>query len=1383
MERQFGGLALARRPHPFGSSTVRRRSGTVCPPSGGLAPCPPPSLPASARPLVVSPDEDLLDDLLRLLAAAGAEPELAAGGPALRRAHRDAPLVLVGADALAAARSGPLPRRPGVVVVAARRAARRRVGGGRRARRRARGGAARRRGLAAGPRRPRRSARRSSAAGCVAVGGSCGGCRAPARWPTALALAAAPGVRPRRRRRRGAAGSTCCWAPSGPRACAGPSSPGSAAGSPAMRCWPRCPRSAACTCSPPRGAAPGPVPDEALTAVVEAARSVGLPGRGRPAPAGAGRGAAAVLADADLAVLVVPGAAAGGHRGAAARGRARARRGRRRSWSSGRCPAACPGTRSPTSSAGRCSAELPHDRSAVPRGERGEPPAVSPRSPARGGSPAGSSPSCRRRRAAGGERARRCWTGCAPGWRWSRAPPTPGGVAALVREESRRAARGRRRAARRPRRGRRARRGRSAGAAAARARASPTCWSTAPTRCGSTAAPGLELGGGALRRRRRRPPARRPAGRRGRPAAGRRRALGRRRPARRHPPARRAAAGVGQRAPACRCGCCAGARTASTTCAALGTLPGESAALLRALVAARLAFLVTGGTGSGKTTLLSALLGVVGPGRPDRARARTPPSCARRTRTSSACSPARPTSRASAQVTLRDLVRQALRMRPDRLVVGEVRGAEVGDLLAALNTGHDGGCGTLHANRPAEVPARLEALGVAGRPRPRRGAQPGGRGPAVVVHLRRTPAGRRVDEIGVLRRSGTSSSWSRAGAPTAARARPRTGCAHCSTGRRPGDRRPARCGAALLLWPDRRAARRSRLRARCSRGAAGRAGPVRGGPRSRRSPAAARPRSAAARQHAAGRRCSPRGSPRRRRAVLGRGAGGHRAVRAGSRSSRTGSARWPPTCAAAGRSTPRPPPRCRLRGRASAAGRWPARVPGPRGRPPAAGADDGLADALGRIAAAVRLSTRTGCSLAACASAVEDDLRARRRHRAELRAATAGPGPARCCSPACRCSGWPWAAGSAPIRGGSSPTTGTGQVLLVAGRGARGRRARLVAPPGRAGAPVTRRRRWLPLLARWRGAAALVAAARTVARPPGAGARGRRRRRPDGRARGLRAGGRRGCSPGRPALAAGLLLGGRGRAGRRRASSRSAGSGCCARPARRRRRRSGRRCVRDLPGACDLLGVCLAAGRARGRGARGGRGGRPGPAGRAAARRRGPLPAGRGAAPRLGRRAARAGRRWAGSWSARGSPGPPSSGAADARRRQPRRRPGRRPRPRSGGPGSGCWRRWGLLPPGVPVPRGRAAGARHRRRRLRLTAPSTAARALHRSRRRPGPAARPAGGSGHGPGRRAPTEEAPCPTRLTRRTTTTAAAGDRPPRAERVWPGAGRPSARRARPA
>lgn len=66
------------------------------------------------------------------------------------------------------------------------------------------------------------------------------------------------------------------------------------------------------------------------------------------------------------------------------------------------------------------------------------------------------------------------------------------------------------------------------------------------------------------------------------------------------------------------------------------------------------------------------------------------------------------------EVPVRQLVRQALRMRPDRIVVGEVRGAEVVDLLAALNTGHDGGAGTVHANSPGEVPARLEALGALG---------------------------------------------------------------------------------------------------------------------------------------------------------------------------------------------------------------------------------------------------------------------------------------------------------------------------------------------------------------------------------------------------------------------------------------------------------------------------------------------------------------------------------------------------------------------------------------------------------------------------------------------------------------------------------------------
>jgi pilus assembly protein CpaF len=187
--------------------------------------------------------------------------------------------------------------------------------------------------------------------------------------------------------------------------------------------------------------------------------------------------------------------------------------------------------------------------------------------------------------------------------------------------------------------------------------------------------------------------------------------------------------------------------------AAAGALPGEAEALLRALIARRQAFLVTGGTGSGKTTLLSALLGLADaaerlvlcedaaeltPAHPHVVRLLTRP----------------PNVEGAGSVGLRELVRQALRMRPDRLVVGEVRGAEVAELLAALNTGHEGGCGTLHANRPAEVPARLEALGsAAGLPRAAVHSQAAA-ALSVVVHVRRTPGGRRVEELAVVHREG-----------------------------------------------------------------------------------------------------------------------------------------------------------------------------------------------------------------------------------------------------------------------------------------------------------------------------------------------------------------------------------------------------------------------------------------------------------------------------------------------------------------------------------------------------------------------------------------------------------------------------------------------------
>ncbi|WP_225850875.1 TadA family conjugal transfer-associated ATPase [Streptomyces sp. HPF1205] len=185
---------------------------------------------------------------------------------------------------------------------------------------------------------------------------------------------------------------------------------------------------------------------------------------------------------------------------------------------------------------------------------------------------------------------------------------------------------------------------------------------------------------------------------------------------------------------------------------AVGTLDAETAALLGAILDARLSFLISGGTGSGKTTLLSCLLGLVDPAArvvlaEDSAELRPDHPHVVRLET-------RPANQEGAGlVTLRDLVRQALRMRPDRLVVGEVRGPEVTDLLAALNTGHEGGCGTVHANAASDVPARLEALGMtAGLDRASLHSQLAA-ALSVVVHLVRDDSGRRrVAEVHVLRR-------------------------------------------------------------------------------------------------------------------------------------------------------------------------------------------------------------------------------------------------------------------------------------------------------------------------------------------------------------------------------------------------------------------------------------------------------------------------------------------------------------------------------------------------------------------------------------------------------------------------------------------------------
>jgi pilus assembly protein CpaF len=199
----------------------------------------------------------------------------------------------------------------------------------------------------------------------------------------------------------------------------------------------------------------------------------------------------------------------------------------------------------------------------------------------------------------------------------------------------------------------------------------------------------------------------------------------------------------------------------------LGAFDATGEALLRAVLTARLALLVSGGTGTGKTTVLGALLSAVDPRErivcvedAEELRPHHPHVIRLVSRP--------PNIEGAGGVALRELVRQALRMRPDRLVVGEVRGAEVCDLLAALNTGHDGGAGTLHANSAREVPARLEALaGVGGMPRAALHSQLAA-AVQVVLHMRRLRSGLRVlDAVGVLVREsaevGVVPAWRRTG--------------------------------------------------------------------------------------------------------------------------------------------------------------------------------------------------------------------------------------------------------------------------------------------------------------------------------------------------------------------------------------------------------------------------------------------------------------------------------------------------------------------------------------------------------------------------------------------------------------------------------------------
>jgi pilus assembly protein CpaF len=185
---------------------------------------------------------------------------------------------------------------------------------------------------------------------------------------------------------------------------------------------------------------------------------------------------------------------------------------------------------------------------------------------------------------------------------------------------------------------------------------------------------------------------------------------------------------------------------------ASGTVLPAWAPVFHALVNARAAFLVSGGTGAGKTTLLATLLSLV----PDAERVvlvedvgELRPRHAHVVRLEARHANVE----GRGAVTLDDLVRQALRMRPDRLVVGECRGAEVRELLAALNTGHAGGCGTVHANATADVPARLEALGALAGMSPAAVSAQAVAALDAVVHVQRSGSQRVVTEIASVRRS------------------------------------------------------------------------------------------------------------------------------------------------------------------------------------------------------------------------------------------------------------------------------------------------------------------------------------------------------------------------------------------------------------------------------------------------------------------------------------------------------------------------------------------------------------------------------------------------------------------------------------------------------
>lgn len=147
---------------------------------------------------------------------------------------------------------------------------------------------------------------------------------------------------------------------------------------------------------------------------------------------------------------------------------------------------------------------------------------------------------------------------------------------------------------------------------------------------------------------------------------------------------------------------------------ALGSLPSECAEFLAALVRARYSMVIGGGTGSGKTTFLGALSNYIPPDErlitiEDNAELKIQ-GIANLVRLEAKMA----NMEGAASITIRDLIKTALRMRPDRIIVGEVRGGEAVDMLQALNTGHDGSLSTAHANSASDMLSRLETMTLMG---------------------------------------------------------------------------------------------------------------------------------------------------------------------------------------------------------------------------------------------------------------------------------------------------------------------------------------------------------------------------------------------------------------------------------------------------------------------------------------------------------------------------------------------------------------------------------------------------------------------------------------------------------------------------------------------